>query len=95
MVGDVDESASESFPDIRGNDDFRAGYSVSFGFNLFIHLLYLFCCRLVMWMQSGIVGPSNPESLMVAPLSLMDRKCSSGRGTSLTEVVLRKVNFEV
>ena len=36
MVGDVDESASESFPDIRGNDDFRAGYSVSFGFNIFI-----------------------------------------------------------
>ena len=38
MVGYVDESASESFPDIRGNDDFRAGYSVSFC------LICLFLC---------------------------------------------------
>ena len=29
-VGDVDDLGSESIPDTRGNEDFKAGYSVSF-----------------------------------------------------------------
>ena len=40
-VGDVDDLGSESIPDIRGNEDFKAGYSVSFV--LFCFFLCFIC----------------------------------------------------
>ena len=40
-VGDVDDLGSESFPDIRGNEDFMARYSVSFVLFCFSYVLFV------------------------------------------------------
>ena len=47
MAGDIDGSGFESFPDIRGNEDFMAGYNVSF--------VYVFSELFICFFQAGYI----------------------------------------
>ena len=53
FVGEVD-SGSESFPDLRGNEDFNAGYNVSC-----VVVVVVFLLLIVVFLQAGYVDAEN------------------------------------
>ena len=79
---------SESFLDIRGNEDFMAGYNVSF-VSVF-RVVYLFCFRLVILKPRETVVHASLETSMQGPLSIMAGRFINGVGMSLRAAGMKK-----
>ena len=90
FVGEVD-SGSESFSDLRGNEDFNAGYNVSCVVVVVVFLLLIVVfCRPDMLMPRMTVVVVSQENSMLGLRSLMVGRSTNGAETFLKAAVMRR-----